>query len=76
LQLGKNGSELVLRGRRLRPLDDEALLVRGRRLRDNVEVDVVHNLSRAQSNPRNIIITIGDVSWGLLSFYQSFYIRT
>jgi hypothetical protein len=29
LQLLKNGSELVLRGYRLRPLDDEALLVRG-----------------------------------------------
>lgn len=44
LQLRKNGSELVLRRCRLRPLDDEALLIRGGRLRDDVEVNVVHNL--------------------------------
>jgi hypothetical protein len=44
LQLRKNGSELVVCGRLLWPLDDEALLIRGGWLRDNVEVDVVHKL--------------------------------
>ena len=57
LQLRKNGSELLRRGRLLRPLDDEALLIRVRWLRDNVEVNVVHKLSPAQS-------TVIDVSCG------------
>ena len=49
LQFRKNGSELVICRRLLRPLNDEALLIRSRRLRDNVEVDVVHELIMAQS---------------------------
>jgi hypothetical protein len=57
LQLRKNGSELLRRGRLLRPLDDEALLIRVGWLRDNVEVNVVHKLSPAQS-------TVIDVSCG------------
>jgi hypothetical protein len=40
-----NSGELFLRGRRVRPLDAEALLIRVGRLRDNVEVDVVDKLS-------------------------------
>lgn len=57
LQLRKNGSELLWRGRLVGPLDDEALLLRVGWLRDNVEVDMVHNLSPAQS-------TVIDVSCG------------
>lgn len=47
-----NSGELFLCGCRVRPLDAEALLIRLGRLRDNVEVDVVHKLSakKAQMN--------------------------
>lgn len=54
LQLLKDVGELVRCRRRLRPLDDEALLIRIGWLRDNMEMDVVHELStQARPYPRN-----------------------
>ena len=44
-QLRMDSGKFVFRGLRLRPPDDEALLVRVGRLGDNVEVDVIHELS-------------------------------
>jgi hypothetical protein len=51
-----SSSEIFFLGRRLRPPDDEALLVRVGRLGDNMEMDVVHELCAKNANTITIII--------------------
>jgi hypothetical protein len=56
-----DSSELVLRRFRLRPSNDEALLIRIGRLRYNVEVNVIHELyaSTITQKCRTVVVSLG-----------------